>query len=124
MNTSEGDVLQEEKQEVENPVMNQNDQMGPVMAMLNQLQQQLVSAQAEITALKNKEAVPPEPAPVSTPVPTPRANCIQKLSGLEYMCSTRSLACSFGCQPYAYRISSPTSMFFTLHREHLVRPTL
>ena len=56
MNTSEGYVLQEEKQEVENPVINQNDQMGPVMAMLNQLQQQLVSAQAEITALKNKEA--------------------------------------------------------------------
>ena len=57
MNTSEGDVLQEENQEVENPVINQNDQMGPVMAMLNQLQQQLVNAQAEITALKNKEAV-------------------------------------------------------------------
>jgi hypothetical protein len=68
MNTSEGDVLQEENQEVENPVINQNDQMGPVMAMLNQLQQQLVNAQAEITALKNKEAVPPEPEPEVQPL--------------------------------------------------------
>lgn len=60
--------MQEEKQEVENPVMNQNDQIGPVMAMLNQLQQQLVDAQAEITALKNKDVVPPAPEPVVQPL--------------------------------------------------------
>ena len=67
-NPSEGDVVEEQKQEIENPVIGQNDQMGPVMAMLNQLQQQLTSAQAEITALKNKEAVPQEPEPEVQPL--------------------------------------------------------
>jgi endonuclease V-like protein UPF0215 family len=67
-NPSEGDVVEEQKQEMENPVISQNDQMGPVMAMLNQLQQQLASAQAEITALKNKEAVPQEPEPEVQPL--------------------------------------------------------
>ena len=61
-------MLEEQKQEIENPVIGQNDQMGPVMAMLNQLQQQLASAQAEITALKNKEAVPQEPEPEVQPL--------------------------------------------------------